>query len=356
MEVIKILKRIFCIITAIMIITPSVFAYDVVNLPQSMTFAEATGIYSSSEIASASICDIDGNEYKNLTSAQTEEFYNTARNITLWRKINPTPFRGVCVNFTLKDGSAISYYYGAGVQIGTYGDSNFICYMPSAENLQALTYLMSEFYDSDYGVYGGTVNNVALNNDFLKLPNAEWARITVTEAAAKSLVPYDFTDKYEKNITREEMAILIENFIVVTGSYANMDEYMKATGTVYLEGSFADCVGRDSAIDCLYALDILSGVDGINFNPDGTITRQEAAAIMARAAKLFMYVGTNYSQKTADWGQVDSWASFYIRWCIDKGLFALDDAKKVYPKNNMTVEQAITVLSRLYDFATYWES
>ena len=152
------------------------------------------------------------------------------------------------------------------------------------------------------------------------------------------------------------MAILIENFIVVTGNYANMNEYMKATGTVYLEGSFVDCVGRDSAIDCLYALGILSGVDGINFNPDGTITRQEAAAIMARAANLFMYVGTNYSNKTADWDKVDAWASFYIRWCLDKGLLQLDDAKKVYPKDNMTVQQAITVLSRLYDLATYWES
>ncbi len=355
MEVIKILKRILSVIIAIAMLMPTAYAYDVVNLPHSMTFADATGIFDSNEITSAYICDIDNNQYKNLSKAEITEFYNTAADITLWRKINPTPFRGVCINFTLRDGTGISYYYNSGVQIGKYGEANYVCYMPSSADTQKLTYLMSEFYDSQTGVHGGGNWNVTEDKDFLKLPQAEWAKATVSEAAKKSLVPYDFTNKYDKSITREEMAVLIENFIVVTGNYANMHQYMQATGTVYLEGSFADCQGRDTAIDCLYALGILSGVDGINFNPDGTITRQEAAAMMARAAKLFMYVGTEYKEKPADWSQVDSWASFYIRWCLDKGLYQLDDAKKVYPRNNMTVEQAITVLSRLYDLATHWE-
>ena len=350
------IKRILCVLIAMILSVPTALAYDVVNLPHSMTFADATGIFDSTDIVSADICDIDANNYKALTASEIEQFYNIAANTTLWRKINPTPFRGVCINFTLRDGSCISYYYNSGVQIGRYGDENYVCYMPSGTDTQKLTYLMSEFYDSENGVYGGSSWNVLTDKDFLKLPEADWAQTTITEAARKSLVPYEFTDKYEKSITREEMAVLIENFIVITGNYANMSEYMRATSTVYLEGSFVDCQGRDTAIDCLYAIGILSGVDGIHFNPDGTITRQEAAAMMARAAQLFMYVGTEYSQKTADWSKVDSWASFYIRWCLDKGLYQLDDAKKVYPKDNMTVEQAITVLSRLYDLATYWES
>lgn len=349
-------KRIICVIMAVMMIMPSALSYDVVNLPNSMTFADATGIFDSSEISTADICDIDANKYKTLTPSEIEQFYNTAANTTLWRKIIPTPFRGVCVNFTLSDGNSISYYYNSGVQIGKYGDDNYICYMPSSTDSQKLTYLMSEFYDTQEGVYGGGSWNVLTDNDFLKLPTAEWAKSTIAEAAKKSLVPYDFTNKYENNITREEMAVLIENFIVVTGNYANMNEYMRATGTVYLEGSFVDCVGRDTAIDCLYAIGVLNGVDGIHFNPDGTITRQEASAMMARAANMFMYVGTEYNKKPADWGSVDSWASFYVRWCLDKGLYQLDDANKVYPKDNITVEQAITVLSRLYDLATYWES
>lgn len=339
-----------------MVLASPAYAYDVVNLPHATTFADASGIYDGGEISSATICDMDRNLYKNLSAEDINGFYAKARNITVWRKINPTPFRGACVNFTANDGTKISYYFNAGLQIGKYGEENFVCYMPASTDAQELTYLLSDFYDGDEGVYGGTVWNVASERDFLKLPNHEWARATITEAARKSLVPYEFTDKYEQNITREQMAVLICNFITVAGNYANMDEYMKATGTVYLKGSFIDCRERDEAIDCLYALGIIDGVDGVRFNPDGLITRQEAAAFMTRVAEKFMYVGTEYNSKTADWGAVAPWAQFYVKWCIDKGLFVLDDDRRVYPTDNMTVEQAITVLSRLFDIATYWES
>lgn len=339
------------------VLSSSVYAYDVVSLQNSMAFCDALGIFDSSELTSGEICDIEGNIYKNLSKAEIIEFYDKAAWMTVWRKVNPTPFRGACVNFITRDGKSISYYFNSGIQIGTYGSDNYICYMPAKDDAQKLSYILSEFYDADSDeIYGGTRYNISVDKDFLKLPSAPWAKESVAEAARKSLVPYEFTDKYEKNITREEMAVLMDNFIAVAGNYANMDEYMRATGTVYLEGSFADCKGRDTAIDRLYALGIVSGVDGINFNPDGTITRQEAAAFMSRVAKLFMYVGTDYAEKTADWSSVDSWASFYIRWCIDKGLLQLDDYKKIYPQDCMTVEQAITVLSRLYDIATYWES
>lgn len=343
------LKRIMCMLMVFMTISVQAKAYDVVNLPHSMTFADALGAFNSDAISSATISDIDRNIYTNLSREEIEEFYHTACEMTVWRKINPTPFRGPCVNFNMKNGDVISYYYNAGIQIGLYGEQNYICYMPPIDDQQKLLYLLESLYDEDREVYGGTNLNVVTNKDFLKLPRAEWSKVTVAEAATKSLVPYDFTDKYTKNITREEMAILICNFITVAGNYASMDEYMNATGTVYLYGSFRDCINRDEGIDCLYALGIINGVDGENFNPDGLVTRQEAAAFMARTAKLFMYVGTTSKVKTSDWGQVGSWAVNDIRWCIDKGLLQLDDYNKIYPTDNMTVEQAITVLSRMYD-------
>ncbi len=178
----------------------------------------------------------------------------------------------------------------------------------------------------------------------------------VKEAAAKSLVPYEFTNKYEKNVTREEMAMLIANFIAVAGNYSNMDAYMKATGNIYLEDSFEDCVERDEAIDQLYALGIVSGRNGVVFEPDGLVTRQEAAALITRAAKQFMYIGTNYTLNASDNNKMAEWAKFYVKWNLDKGILSIDDKGKFYPEDPMTVQQAITALSRLYDLVTYWES
>ena len=129
---------------------------------------------------------------------------------------------------------------------------------------------------------------------------------------------------------------------------------MNATGTVYLKNSFSDCEGRDEAIDQLCALGIVSGRDGSVFEPDAQVTRQEAAAFITRAADLFMHLATRYNKTHADSWEISPWALANMNWVLDKGIFSADDANKVYPQNPITVQQAITALSRLYDLATYW--
>lgn len=353
---IVIIKRILAIVAAIIILPVSAFAYNVVDLPNSMTFADALGIFDANEIESATISDLENNTYKNLSESEIKDFYYAAADVTVWRKINPTPFRGACVNFTTKSGSKISYYFNSGIQIGTYGVDNYVCYMPAKDDAVSLSYLQSEFYDSTEGVYGGATWNVSTSRDFLKLPTEPWAENAIKVAAAKSLVPYEFTNIYEKTITREEFSELLANLIVVAGNYASMDAYMNATGTVYLKDNFSDCQGRSETIDQLFAIGIISGRSEDVFEPDGAVSRQEAAAIMTRVANLFMYVGTNYNLNCADRSQVAEWANFYVRWILDKGILTLDDSRRFYPNDNMTVQQAITAVSRLYDLVTYWES
>lgn len=321
-----------------------------------MTFADALGVFDAADIESASICNLESNTYKALSSDETAEFYNAAKDVTVWRKVNPTPFRGTCVNFTTKSGVKISYYFNSGIQIGTYGVDNYICYMPVSADAADLSYLETEFFDSTEGVYGGTLWNVVTTKDFLKLPQEPWAVNEIKVAAAKSLVPYDLTDHYDSNITREEMAVLLENAIVTAGNYANMDAYMIDNGVGYTTGNFADCIGRDESIDRLFKLGIISGRTDVLFEPDGAVSRQEAAAMITRVADLFMYVGTNYRLNTADSSNVAPWASFYVRWVIDKGIMSADENNRFNPDGTVSVQQAITAVSRLFDLITYWES
>lgn len=321
-----------------------------------MTFADALGVFDAADIESASICNLESNTYKALSSDETAEFYNAAKDVTVWRKVNPTPFRGTCVNFTTKSGVKISYYFNSGIQIGTYGVDNYICYMPASADAAELSYLETEFFDSTEGVYGGTLWNVVTTKDFLKLPQEPWAVNEIKVAASKSLVPYDLTDHYDSNITREEMAVLLENAIVTAGNYANMDAYMIDNGVGYTTGNFADCIGRDESIDRLFKLGIISGRTDVLFEPDGAVSRQEAAAMITRVADLFMYVGTNYRLNTADSSNVAPWASFYVRWVIDKGIMSADENNRFNPNGTVSVQQAITAVSRLFDLITYWES
>lgn len=349
-------KTVAAALALTMLMPVTAWAYDGNNLPDSMTFAEAISAYGASEIESANICDTDENKFKLLSRDEITYFYNRAKDMTVWRKTNPTPFRGTCVNFVTTGGKWISYYYNSGIQIGMYGDENYVCYMPASSDTEDLRYLESEFFDSSDEVYGGTKQNVITVYDFLKLPQADWAKKEIKIAARKNLVPYSFTDKYEKPITREQMTQLIANWIVTAGNYKDMDAYIRSRGEAYIRGYFADCKWRSESIDQLYALGIVTGRSENEFDPEGLITRQEAAVLMTRAADLFMYISTNYKLGSADKNKVASWADYYVRWCLDKKLMSCDSNNRFNPNENMSVQQAITVLSRLYDLATYWES
>lgn len=352
---IVIIKKIISAIVAAVLFPISALAYNIVDLPNSMTFSDALGIFDYNEVSSATVCDMESNTYKNLTESEIQEFYNVASDVTVWRKINPTPFRGASVNFTTISGEKISYYANSGIQIGVYGSDNYVCYMPAKDDAVKLSYIFSEFYDSEEGKYGGTMWNVVTSKDFLKLPQDPWAVPVVQEAARKSLVPYEFTNKYNNKITREELAVLISNLITVAGNYSSMDSFMKATGTVYLKDNFKDCVGRDEAIDQLFALGIISGRTGDTFVPDGAVSRQEAAAIMTRVANIFMYVGTDYQNKCSDKNSIASWADFYVKWILHKGIMSLDSNNRFNPNDSITVQESVAMMSRLYDLITYWE-
>lgn len=347
----EIVKRIIAVLAAVVLLPLHALAYDVVNLPNSMTFADALGIYDFRDISSAMICDTEKNIYRNLSREEINDFFTAASQVKVWRKINPTPFRGAYVNFAAVNGAKANYSFTSGIQIGLYGTDNYVCYMPAHDDAVELTYLLSGFYDSDAAVYGGSDVYANTTRDFLKLPQAEWAERAVRSAASKSLVPYEFTDKYTKEITREELAVLFANLIKVVGNYADVDDYIKdELGTAdYDTDIFSDCEGRDKSIYQLYALGILTGKGSGRFDPDGMVTREEMAAFITRVAEHNMYVGTNYTLNAADKTKVSFWANFYVRWVLDNGIMTLDGSGHFYPQNNLTVEQAIATIDRLYD-------
>jgi len=79
---------------------------------------------------------------------------------------------------------------------------------------------------------------------------------------------------------------------------------------------------------------IVNGIGGNKFNPNGTITRQEAAAMVARAARI---IGLDTSVEDADeilllfsdGGSVASWARESVAWCYESGI--LEDKGTIQP-------------------------
>ena len=123
----------------------------------------------------------------------------------------------------------------------------------------------------------------------------------------------------DANMTRAEFAAIVVRALGLTPKATN------AFSDVTADKWYAAYIGTASACG------IVNGVGGGKFNPSGTITRQEAAAMVARAAKL---CGQDTARSTAairdtlaqfsDYTKAADWARESLAFCYDAGI--LDDS------------------------------
>ena len=346
MITIKKIITILAAIAAMLCIPMAAHAYNVVDLPETMPFDEAFGIFSPDDITGATISNYNDRRYIELTREEIETLYNDLKSVTLTREINPVPFRGTALNLTTSEGTK-SYYVNGGVELGRYGSANYICYSAKdAEDMLYLTNIETMYQDSTDKI-GGDLLYRSTRNDFLVLPEDAWAHTSVSEAAANNLLPYEFTKKYSYNITREEFCILLGNLICVIGNYSSLDEYLADRGMVYYLNAFSDCEGRDPSIFMLNALGIVSGRSEGFFDPDGAVTREEAAALLCRTAEQFMFIETWGELGFVDTDYISPWARVFTAWVSEQSIMNGSDGYFL-PMDNYTVLQAVATVNRLY--------
>lgn len=111
------------------------------------------------------------------------------------------------------------------------------------------------------------------------------------------------------------------------------------------KAAFADVTDSDwyyGYINTAYAYGIIKGVSDTEFNPSGTITREEAAVMVARAAKLCgmhteytAYEARNVLAGFFDYVKASEWAYSSLAFCYDKGI-SDDGALSIQPKAAVT--------------------
>lgn len=344
------MKKLFkAVIPAALVLamSPAVHAYNVVNLPESMTLSDAMEIFNASEITKITVSDISDGRYTSLSKSEIKKFYDVAKDLTVYRTVNPTPFRGLSVNIYSGD-NVKSYCFNSGIEIGLYGSDNYICYKLSDADTEKILYLDDAYWDEKTKSNGETIHRVRAR-DFLKMPEAQWSKSCVTEAAAKNLLPYEFTKSYGDNITREQFCKLIGNFIKVNGNYKSLEAFMTDRGGAYLKNYFVDCAGADNSINVLYALGIINGKDSTHFDPNGIITREEAATILCKTAEMYMWIGTETTLPYEDRYSVSDWARYFVTWANENGIMTGVSDTEFAPQGVYTVEQAIATIVRLYN-------
>ena len=169
---------------------------------------------------------------------------------------------------------------------------------------------------------------------------SSWATEYVAKADRFGItegINYPFTE----NITREQFCELAFGML------------REATGKQWLIKStpfFTDC--DNNKVTALHSAGFIKGKGDRIFDPDGFITREEAATILDRMAQYFKLedqeTNISFDDKDAvsDWAEdsVDRICSLGIMNGIGGGLFD--------PKGNYTVEQSITTLVRVFDIVT----
>jgi hypothetical protein len=182
---------------------------------------------------------------------------------------------------------------------------------------------------------------------------AQWAKAEVDAAISLNLVPEDMQNGYAQNITRAEFSSLAINLLTVkTGK--SIDEMLAEADKEIDNTVFNDTT--DETVLAAYAFGIVTGKSNGTFDPNGNITRQEAAVMLARTAKLFNINSSSTGTEFADKGNIASWANeavAFVSSVEDKtnNAFIMGGTgnNNFSPNASYTRQQAYITMKRLFN-------
>lgn len=162
----------------------------------------------------------------------------------------------------------------------------------------------------------------------------------IEELSARGIINGKTDDIFEPDaaMTRAEFAVIVT----------------RALGLTEKSEAYFDDIARNDwyfgYINTAYYYGIVSGVSESEFNPNGTITREEAAAMVSRAAGL---CGMNTAMDGiavrnilaafTDYVTVSEWAMGPVAFCYDKGIIE-DDGIGILPKIPVTRAEVAQML------------
>ena len=165
------------------------------------------------------------------------------------------------------------------------------------------------------------------------LPSS-WAAGQLSQAAVAGIVPDSFESRYTQAATRAEFCALAVRL------------YEKATGeTITQRATFSDTT--DFNVQKMAGLGVVNGVGGGKFDPGGTLTREQAATILARLAEAMGHPLPQAAPSFSDSAAISSWAAAGVGQVQAAGIMA-GDGSAFTPQGAYTREQCILTALRLY--------
>lgn len=191
---------------------------------------------------------------------------------------------------------------------------------------------------------------------------SDWAREEVERAVAQGVCPSLLSDMREP-ATRNGCCGLTAWFMAATQN-CDVDEFIDAAvyhhvkvepnvrgGWEPAEPSRFSDVYSVGTIDALYHLGVVKGKDDGTFGPDDTLTRQEAAAFLARAYEACGGELPQTADLTAfvDQDEIAPWARGSAAALMAAGFLPEDWAGEFDPDGPVSFEGCVVILGRMYE-------
>ena len=96
---------------------------------------------------------------------------------------------------------------------------------------------------------------------------------------------------------------------------------------------------------------IVNGTSATTFDPDGSVTREQIAAILYRYAKTkgWDISGASTLSSFTDGAQVSDWAARAMEWAYEEGLITGKDGGRLDPQGQASRAEVATILMRLLE-------
>lgn len=170
-----------------------------------------------------------------------------------------------------------------------------------------------------------------------------WAVEAVARSKTLGLVPDWMQYSYRNNLTRREFCVLIKE-LLEKKSGKSIDA-LRLEKNVKLADAFSDT--DDWYVRECASFGIVTGYNG-KFSPAGSLTRQEAATILRRAAEALGATAQGNGKAFSDAAKIESWAAPAVAFVTANGIMN-GEGEMFNPLGTYTREQAYITMVNAYD-------
>ncbi|MBD3920810.1 Ig-like domain-containing protein [Paenibacillus sp. PR3] len=226
--------------------------------------------------------------------------------------------------------------------------TNVLSYLPTKVTTEGNSYKVS-FMSKGNNSYAVVKGNVTYSDT-----SSHWANTNIMLMANKYIVEGRSTSKFEpsKPITRGEFAMFIARGLGLSGD----KNAAAAFSDLKTNTALAAYVGAASKAG------IVQGNSDGTFKPNNFITRQEAAAMLNRAASVagsnvtLPQTATAYLQRFKDKKQIGQWAQQDVAKSVYTGFITGTTSTTFAPLSNTTRAEATIMIQRLLTYVGFLQS